>query len=112
MAKLDIKSAFRIATVHLEDRFLLGVQWDNRIYVDMVLPFGLRSAPKFSMQTHWCGLPNKRDEFITTGEPFFTECPSNLEVLLDTCRSLSVPIAEDKTVLLTTMITFLGIEID
>ena len=48
------------------------------------------------------------DDFITIGEPFSTECLSNLEVLLDTCRSLGVPIAEDKT-----LITFLSIiEID
>ena len=45
MAKLDIKSAYRLVPVHLSDRHLLGVEWNGAIYVDGMLPFGLRSAP-------------------------------------------------------------------
>ena len=45
MTKADIKQAYRIVPVHPEDRHLLAVQWDNRVIVDKVLPFGLRSAP-------------------------------------------------------------------
>ena len=33
--------------VHPQDRPLLGVEWEGRVYVDTALPFGLRSAPKF-----------------------------------------------------------------
>ena len=32
--------------VHPEDRPLLGMIWDDTLYVDASLPFGLRSAPK------------------------------------------------------------------
>jgi len=32
--------------VHLEDQHLLGVWWQGTVYIDRVLPFGLRSAPK------------------------------------------------------------------
>ena len=46
LAKLDVKSAFRIVPVHPADRLLLGMQWRDSIYVDTVLPFGLRSTPK------------------------------------------------------------------
>ena len=47
MAKLDIQSAYRIIPVHPDDRWLLGMRWKNSIlYIDLVLPFGLRSAPK------------------------------------------------------------------
>ena len=46
LAKVDIKSAYRIVEVHPEDRWLLGFQWDGALFVDTVLPFGLRSAPK------------------------------------------------------------------
>ena len=46
LAKTDVKSAFRIVPVHPSDRWLLGLQWNNKIYIDTVLPFGLRSAPK------------------------------------------------------------------
>lgn len=46
MAKLDIKSAFRLVPVHPADRHLLGLKWEGHTYIDKVLPFGLRSAPK------------------------------------------------------------------
>ena len=45
LAKFDVESAHRITTVHLNDRYLLGMQWQDNYFVDMVLPFGLRSAP-------------------------------------------------------------------
>jgi len=34
-----------IVPVHSEDRWLLGMQWQGRVYVDTCLPFGLQSAP-------------------------------------------------------------------
>ena len=46
MAKIDIRSAYRVIPVHPEDRLLLGMQWGAWEYIDCVLPFGLRSAPK------------------------------------------------------------------
>ena len=44
LAKLDLESAYRIIPVHPQDRHLLGMQFDGKLYVDVVLPFGLRSA--------------------------------------------------------------------
>ena len=46
IAKIDIKSAYRLIPVHLADRRWLGMRWDGKIYIDGMLPFGLRSAPK------------------------------------------------------------------
>ena len=46
MAKLDLKAAYRSVPVHPEDRVLLGTRWENSVYVDTALPFGLSSAPK------------------------------------------------------------------
>ena len=46
MAKMDIERAYRMVSVHQQDRYLLGVQWEGQVYVDAALPFGLRSAPK------------------------------------------------------------------
>ena len=46
MAKFDVDSAYRTVPVHPDDRRLLGMQWKGGIYVDTVLPFGLRSAHK------------------------------------------------------------------
>ena len=46
LAKVDIKSAFRLLPVHPVDRHLLGMEWQNNTFIDMCLPFGLRCAPK------------------------------------------------------------------
>lgn len=46
LAKIDIASAYRIVPVHPEDRPLLGMKWKGALFVDMALPFCLRSAPK------------------------------------------------------------------
>ena len=46
LVKADIKEAYQIIPVHPEDRQLLGIRWKGWVYIDRVLPFGLRSAPK------------------------------------------------------------------
>ena len=43
--KIDIRQAYCNIPVAPEDKHLLGLQWNNQIYVDQVLPFGLRSVP-------------------------------------------------------------------
>ena len=45
LAKMDIKKADRNIPIHPSDRIYLGMRWNGSIYVDTVLPFGLRSAP-------------------------------------------------------------------
>ena len=45
LAKIDVQQAFQIIPVHPQDRGLLGMEWEGRVFLDMVLPFGLRSAP-------------------------------------------------------------------
>ena len=52
LAKLDIQAAYmyRTVPVHPDDRQLLGMVWKGSIYIDTTLPFGLRSAPKISVQ--------------------------------------------------------------
>ena len=65
LVKVDIESAYHLILVHPHNRPLQAVQWQNRIFVDPMLPFGLRSAPKiFSYAVadvlHWylnhCGI--------------------------------------------------------
>ena len=45
LGKMDVKEAFRIVPIHPSDRLLLAIQWKGNLYIDKVLPFGLRSAP-------------------------------------------------------------------
>ena len=46
LAKVDIKSAYRVILVYPEDRMLLELEWEGKVLVKMVLHFGLRSVPK------------------------------------------------------------------
>ena len=58
LAKVDLKSAYRIVPIHPEDRPLLGMQWKGGLYVDTCLPFGLWSAPRIftalADTLEWC----------------------------------------------------------
>ena len=44
MPKTDIKTAFRIIPVHLDDHPLLGMKWENLYYYDRCLPMGCSSS--------------------------------------------------------------------
>lgn len=45
MAKFDVEAAYRNIAVHSEDWYLLGMKWCGQFFVDLALPFGLRSVP-------------------------------------------------------------------
>ena len=45
LAKMDIRKAYRNIPIAPTDQHLLGFTWDEKVYVDKVLPFGVRSAP-------------------------------------------------------------------
>ena len=123
LAKLDIKSAYRLVPVHPEDRHLLGVEWKTQCYVDGMLPFGLRSAPKIFTAVadalEWIlrqrgvsYLDHYLDDFVTFGPPASEVCGDNLRKIVATCQELGVPLAMEKLEGPTHCLTFLGIEID
>lgn len=45
MVKFDMANAYWNVAIHPGDRPLLGMQWCGQYFVDLVLPFGLCSAP-------------------------------------------------------------------
>ena len=47
LAKFNIKNAYRMVPMHLADRRLLGMSRRGQVYMDTMLPFGLRSAQIF-----------------------------------------------------------------
>ena len=57
MMKRDLKAAFRHVPIAPCDYWLLIFEWEGRFYVDMFLPFGLRTAPRifnlFAEALHW-----------------------------------------------------------
>ena len=99
------------------------MQWENQLFIDPVLPFGLRSAPKiFSAvadalcwHLHEAGIPLIRyylDDFIIVAPPHSSQCQSSLTILNHECQALGVPIADHKREGPTTCLTYLGIEVD
>ena len=123
LAKLDIKSAYRLLPVHPQDRQLLGVQWGGSIYVDGMLPFGLRSAAKIFTAVadaiEWIvrrkgvkHIDHYLYDFIIYGPPESDQCARDLHTTLQTCDRLGVPLAREKLEGPTQCLTFLGIEVD
>ena len=49
--------ALRVIPIHPDDWHLMGIYWQSQYYVDLYLPFGLRSAPflfnQFSDALEW-----------------------------------------------------------
>ena len=93
------------------------------LFVDAALPFGVRSAPKIFTAVadalEWmveqegvCSIMHYLDDFLLVGTPDGQDCTQSLDTFLTVCDRLGVPIAWDKLVGPTTVLTFLGIEID
>ena len=123
IAKIDIKSAYRLVPVAPRDRHLLGMKWRGNIYVDGMLPFGLRSAPKIftalADALEWCiakaGVEvvyHYLDDFAVLGLPDSEQCAQNLHILQSVCKDLGVPLAPEKQAGPSSTIEFLGITID
>jgi len=107
LAKVDIKSAYRMIMVHPEDRPLLGVTWEGALYVDSALPFRLYSAPKIFTSVadalEWRlkqeGLQqvfHYLDDFLIVAQPDLPQCKEELQRLLQVFGRLGVPVAEEK----------------
>ncbi|KAL5493809.1 hypothetical protein EMCRGX_G015039 [Ephydatia muelleri] len=123
MAKIDIKAAYRLIPVHPADRWLLGMQFEGAIFMDTVLPFGSRYAPKIfnavANALEWAcrnnGVGNMLDyldDFMVFGAPDSSECADYLMIVRSVFQWLGVPIAEHKTAGPLPVMTFLGVEID
>ena len=106
LAKMDVKSAFRLILVHPSDRHLLAMEWKDNVYVDTCLPFGLRSVPKlFNIMADLLAwileqgvsiLMHYIDDFLTIGRPMSPECQINLDILLQVCNLLNILLAIQK----------------
>ena len=108
MAKTDLKSAFRLIPIHPDDWHLLGIHWQSQYYVDMYLPFGLRSAPflfnQLSDGLEWILKNNYGiqhaihilDDFFIA-ERSKLACLTNFSTLLRVFMSLKAPVVASKT---------------
>ena len=123
MAKLDLRSAYRMVPVHPDDQVLLGLKWNSNCYIDQALPFGLRSAPKiFTVVADgltWAlirsGISNVLhylDDFFFCSAHQLPDCQYALNTAIPLCQQLGLPVAPHKVEKPSTSIQFLGIEID
>ncbi|XP_048578830.1 uncharacterized protein LOC125560693 isoform X2 [Nematostella vectensis] len=123
MAKTDLKSAFRLIPIHPNDWNLLGVRWESRYYVDLYLPFGLRSAPflfnQLSEALEWVLKHNYNvrnvihilDDFFVA-ESSKLGCLESFTRLLKFFISVGAPVVASKTIGPSTTLEFMGIELD
>ena len=123
LAKVDIEAAYRLIPVHPQDRVLQGMRWRCRTYIDPMLPFGLRSAPKIfnaiADALHWnlvqsgvMWLFHYLDNYIMVAPSQSHLCQSWLDIPMIECAHRGVLIASHKMEGPGTVVTFLGILID
>lgn len=123
MAKVDIEGAYRLISVHVLDRLLLGIWWKGSLFVDPMLPFGLRLAPKILNATtdtiQWHveregveHIDHYLDDFIVLRSSGSSQCQQALDTVVRVCTQLGIPLATHKIVSPSTCLTFLGISIE
>lgn len=121
MLKRDLKSAFRYIPVCSQDHHLLTFEWNGKWYVDLFLPFGLRTAPfifnLFAEALHWIMeerhgwiLHHYLDDFIAFFPPGRDPTPAG-DQFASICGRLGFQVAEDKNAE-GTVVDYLGITID
>ncbi|KAM3936780.1 LOW QUALITY PROTEIN: uncharacterized protein RB166_000609 [Leptodactylus fuscus] len=124
MAKSDIESAFRLLPVHQECYHLLGCSLDGMYYFDSCLPMGCSISCQFfelfssflewvvRYETRSRSIIHYLDDFLFVAPAGDSLC----QFLLDSFRSLmcrfGVPLSREKTEGPTTVLSFLGIELD
>ena len=124
MAKVDLKSAFRMIPVHPEDWELLGMHWRDHFYIDTCLPFGLRSAPflfnEVASALQWILQHNYAirdmlhylDDYLMAGPPDDPACARFLTTFLQVADQLGVLVAMEKVDGPSPTLSFLGLLLD
>ena len=124
ITKLGISQAFRLLIVNPADFDLLGIMFEGKFYINKCLLMGCAIScslfEKFSTFLHWLvqiksgidTLDHYLDDFIFAGEALANDCEILMNTFLKISEELGVPIAENKAVHQTTVLTFLGLEID
>ena len=132
MAQLDLQDAYKHIFVRPEDIYLLGCVWDRKhptgdiqreYYMDLTLPFGLKSSAKYfnkyadGLQYAMIGncvsvVEHYLDDYFTCGAPSTMECAANQAIMCYTCKQLGFSVQPTKLVYPTTTLEYIGITID
>lgn len=124
LGKSDLKNAFRLLPVAVEDFDQLGFCFNNNYYFDKALPFGCSIScatfEKFATFLEFAvrrrspvgSLLHYLDDFLFGGKRNTQDC----QIIMNhfqTCMSImGVPVANEKTEGPTTVLCFLGLELD
>ena len=123
MSKIDIESAYRCIPVRPADWPLLGLQWNNEYYFDIVMQFGITSATAIfewyssaaqHIVEHTCAIKNMVhyvDDFVTFIHGM-SAAQLALQQLLALFKELGIPVSMNKLEGPVTLMTFLGIQFD
>ena len=123
LIKLDIRNTYRVAPIHPDDKWLMGMMWEDSLLVDTALPFSLHSAPKIfttlANAAEWMvrqqGVEfviHYLDDFLVITAVHEHQGNHAMRLLLKTFEHLGLPIAWDKLEGPSPCLTFLGFELD
>ncbi len=124
MAKFDVESAYRNVAMRPDERFLFGMRWRNTFFVDLALPFGLRSAPfifnSIAEMVEWILKSNYLikyllhylDDFLSLAPAGSSECADSVVIARSVFSRLELPLHPSKCEGPTTVLIFLGVELN
>ena len=124
MAKFDVKSAYRNVAMRPDERHLLGMRWRDLFFVDLALPFGLRSAPfifnSIADLVEWILKVNYSvryllhylDDFLSLGPAGSSFCADSITIAHSVFFRLGLPLHPSKCEGPTPVLIFLGIELN
>ena len=125
MVMLDVAGTYCNVAIHIlwiSCFWPLGMKWWDKYYVDMVLPFGLWSAwnifTAIADVVQWMLTSHHGvdflclylDDFFTLGLQASLVYHNNLQVSIQLCSKLGLPLHPDKLEDLSTYLSLLGIE--
>jgi hypothetical protein len=123
MSKIDIESAYRCIPVRPQDWPLLGLQWQNQYYFDILMQFGITSATAIFewyssaaqyIAQHTCALKHivhYVDDFMVLIQGL-SASKLALKTVLALFSELGIPISMNKLEGPSTSMVFLGIMFD
>ena len=124
LGKSDLKNAFRLLPVAVKDFNQLGFKFNNQYYFDKSLPFGCSiSCATFEKFATFLEFAVRRrspvgqllhylDDFLFGGKRNTQDCQIIMGHFQKCMSELAVPIAGEKTEGPTTVLCFLGLELD
>ncbi|XP_031760883.1 uncharacterized protein LOC116412005 [Xenopus tropicalis] len=124
LSKSDIESAFCLFPVHSDCYHLLDCQFEGQFYYDMCLPMGCSISCRyfecFSTFLEWVvrqetghnSVIHYLDDFLFVGSRSTNVCQLLLSTFQFFMQKFGFPLSKEKTEGPTTVLSFLGIEID